>query len=106
MGIQCCFNVDYVRADGDLSNYVHDFLVKTGDGTVWIIETKGFVEIDLPQKMNRLRQWCLDATAANQAQGGPRYRFVYVDQSGYERNTPTTFAALVAGFTDYQSAVS
>jgi len=53
--------------------------------------------------MNRLRQRCLDATAASQAQGGPRYRFVYVDQSGYERNTPTSFAALVAGFTDYQS---
>jgi len=34
------FKVDYVRADGDLSNYVPDFLVKTGDGTVWIIETK------------------------------------------------------------------
>ena len=96
------FKIDYVKADGDLSNYVPDFLVKTTDGTIWTIETKGRVELDLPQKMNRLRQWCEDATQASQAEGGPVYRFVYVDQQGYERNPPKTFAALVAGFVDFQ----
>lgn len=96
------FKIDYVRANGDLSNYVPDFIVKTPDGTVWIIETKGREELDLPQKMNRLRQWCGDAAEASQAEGGPRYRFIYVDQGGYERNPPTSFAALVAGFGEYQ----
>ncbi|EAR22359.1 hypothetical protein [Nitrococcus mobilis] len=91
-----------MKADGDLSNYVPDFLVKTPDGTVWIVETKGRAEIDLPQKMTRLRQWCTDATEASQAEGAPAYRFVYVDQSGFERHPPTSFAALVAGFTEYQ----
>ena len=85
-----------------LSNYIPDFLVKTGNGTVWIIETKGRVELDLPQKMARLRQWCADATAASQVEGGPEYRFIYVDQGGYERNPPTSFAALAAGFREYQ----
>lgn len=96
------FKIDYVKADGDLSNYVPDFLVKTTDGTVWIIETKGRVELDLPQKMNRLRQWCADATEASQAEGGPAYRFVYVDQQGYERNLPKTFAGLATSFTEFQ----
>ncbi len=96
------FKLDYVKAHGDLSNYVPDFIVKTPDQTVWIIETKGREEIDLPQKMARLRQWCVDATDASLANGGPRYRFVYVDQVGYERNPPTSFAALVAGFVEYQ----
>jgi len=96
------FKIDYVKADGDLSNYVPDFLVKTADGTVWIIETKGREERDLPQKMARLRQWCADATQASQAEGGPAYRFVYVDQQGYERNPPKTFAALAASFTEFQ----
>ena len=30
------------------------------DGTVWIVETKGREELDLPQKMARLHQWCDD----------------------------------------------
>jgi type III restriction enzyme len=97
------FKIDYVKADGDLSNYVPDFMVKTADGTVWIIETKGREERDLPQKMTRLRQWCEDATSANQTEGGSAYRFVYVDQQGYERNPPKTFASLAASFTEYQS---
>jgi len=96
------FKIDYVKADGDLSNYVTDFFVKTTDSTVWIVETKGRVELDLPQKMTRLRQWCADATSASHAEGGPAYRFVYVDQQGYERNPPKNFAALAASFRDYQ----
>lgn len=98
------FKIDYVRANGELSNYVPDFLVKTPDGNVWVIETKGREELDLPQKMARLRQWCGEATEASQAEGGPKYRFVYVDQGGFERHPPTSFAALVAGFTEYQEA--
>jgi type III restriction enzyme len=97
------FKIDYVKADGDLSNYVTDFFVKTTDGTVWVVETKGRVELDLPQKMSRLRQWCTDATSASQAEGGPAYRFVYVDQQGYERNPPKIFAGLAASFTEYQA---
>lgn len=98
------FKLDYVKANGELSNYVPDFLVKTPDGKVWIIETKGREELDLPQKMARLRQWCAEATEALQDAGGPAYRFVYVDQGGFERHPPTSFATLVAGFTEYQES--
>jgi type III restriction enzyme len=114
------FKLDYVKADGDISNYVPDFLVRTTDGTVWIVETKGRVELDLPQKMARLRDWCADATAASQAEGddvqdvrmprspgkggsGPPCRFVYVDQQGYERNPPKDFNSLATAFQDFQS---
>jgi len=94
------FKLDYVRADGDLSNYVPDFIVRTVDGVIWIIETKGRAEIDLPQKMARLKQWCAEATAAEET--GQRYDFVFVDQIGFERHPQNTFAALVAGFTDFK----
>ena len=96
------FKIDYVKADGDLSNYVPDFLVKTTDGTVWIVETKGRAELDLPKKMARLKQWCADATTASTGEAGPVYRFVYVDQAGFELHKPKDFAALSASFTDYQ----
>jgi type III restriction enzyme len=96
------FKIDYVKVDGDLSTYTPDFIVKTIDGTVWIIETKGREELDLPQKMTRLCQWCADATTASKAEVGPAYRFVYVDQAGFEKHVPKDFAGLAASFTEYQ----
>jgi type III restriction enzyme len=96
------FKIDYVKADGDLSNYIPDFLVKTDDGTIYIIETKGREELDLPQKMKRLGQWCEDATEASQAESGPAYLFIYVDQDGFYRNRPNDFPGLVASFREFQ----
>lgn len=98
------FRIDYVKSDGDLSTYTPDFIVRTADGTVWIVETKGREELDLPQKMARLRQWCEDATLAGKTDGGVKFRFVYVDQKSFEQNLPKNFAALAASFTEYQKA--
>ena len=96
------FKLDYVRADGDLSTYTPDFIVRLQDRTVFVVETKGREEIDLPQKMARLREWCVDATAASRARGGPRYRFVFVDQAGFEKHTPRDLAGLASVFREFQ----
>ena len=95
------FKLDYVKTDGDLSNYTPDFIVRSSDQTIWIVETKGRAELDLPQKMARLKQWCADATAAEE--NGQRYDFVFVDQIGFTKHNPTTFAALQASFVDFKS---
>lgn len=100
------FRLDYVRADGDLSNYTPDFIARAADGTIWIIETKGRQEIDLPQKMARLRLWCADATAAEATGGGTpgqRYDFAFVDQEGFEKHAPKTLADTAASFTEYKA---
>ncbi|MDE2149007.1 MAG: DEAD/DEAH box helicase family protein [Gammaproteobacteria bacterium] len=96
------FKIDYVKANGELSNYVPDFIVKTAGGIIWIVETKGRQELDLPQKMKRLAHWCEDATAASIVEGGPTYCFVYVDQQSFERHPPANFTGLVAAFRDFQ----
>ena len=95
-----CFKLDYVKANGDLSNYTPDFIVRTDDKKIWLVETKGRAELDLPQKMARLKQWCADATAAEE--NGQRYDFVFVDQNGFAKHEPKTFAVLAASFTDYK----
>ncbi|MEI8206120.1 MAG: DEAD/DEAH box helicase family protein [Kiritimatiellales bacterium] len=95
------FKFDYVKADGDLSTYTPDFIVRTTDGKVWIVETKGREELDLPQKMERLKQWCADATAAEE--NGTLYNFVFVDQDSFEKHTPKTFADLATSFTEYKT---
>jgi len=100
------FKLDYVKANGDLSNYTPDFIVRTADRMIWLVETKGRAELDLPQKMARLKQWCADATAAEAAEGGSPsqcYDFVFVDQTGFEKHAPKNFAALAASFTDYKN---
>jgi type III restriction enzyme len=95
------FRFDYVKSDGDLSNYTPDFVVRTKDMKIWIVETKGRVELDVPQKMARLKQWCADATAAEE--NGQQYGFVFVEQVGFEKHAPKTFSALASSFTDYKS---
>lgn len=96
------FRIEYVRGNGELSTYTPDFLVRTTDGVVWAVETKGREEFDLPQKMARLRQWCEDATDATKYDGGPGYKFVYVDQESFEKHKPSSFAALASTFREYQ----
>jgi type III restriction enzyme len=93
------FRLDYVKADGELSNYTPDFVVRSADGAHWIVETKGREELDVPQKMARLRQWCADVNAADQS---ARYGFVYVDEDSFRRHAPRTFASLVASFREYR----
>ena len=94
------FKLDYVNADGDISNYYPDFIVKTTDGRVVIAETKGLEDLDVPRKMARLKQWCEDV---NSVQNGTEYDFVFVDQESFESYRPNTFEALMAGFREYKS---
>ncbi|MFH0792448.1 MAG: DEAD/DEAH box helicase family protein, partial [bacterium] len=54
------FKLDYVNADGDISNYYPDFMVKLSDRRIVIVETKGQEDLDVPLKMARLHQWCED----------------------------------------------
>ena len=94
------FKLDYVKSDGDLSNYTPDFIVRTSDTKIWIVETKGRAELDLPRKMARLKQYCADASAAGE--NAQHYGFVFVDQNSFERHAPKTFTMLATTFTDYK----
>jgi type III restriction enzyme len=93
------FKLDYVNADGDISDYYPDFLVKVSAKRIFIVETKGLVEIDVPLKMQRLRLWCEDI---NRVQADVVYDFVYVDQESFEQYKPASFQALVNGFSEYK----
>ncbi len=94
------FKLDYVNATGDIANYYPDFMVKTSDRKVFIVETKGLEDLDVPLKMARLRQWCGDI---NRIQKGVSYDFVYVDQEGFETYKPSSFRQLVDSFRQYKT---
>jgi type III restriction enzyme len=93
------FKLDYVNADGDISNYYPDFLVKVSPKEIYIVETKGQEDLDVPLKMARLRQWCEDI---NQVQSDVKYGYVYVDQEGFHKYKPGSFRELIHSFTEYK----
>jgi type III restriction enzyme len=93
------FKLDYVNADGDISNYYPDFIVKLPDRRIVIVETKGQEDLDVPLKMARLKQWCEDV---NKTQQSVVFDFVFVDQENFEKYAANRFQDLIKGFRDYK----
>ena len=94
------FKLDYVNANGDITNYYPDFFVKLTDGRVIIAETKGREDVDVDLKAHRLAQWCEDI---NTVQSDVVYDFVYVDEESYRTYQPRTFQQLLEGFREYKT---
>lgn len=96
------FKLDYVKVDGDISNYYPDFIVKLPDARVVIVETKGQEGIDVPQKMRRLHQWCEDV---NRVQSDVVYDYVYVDEDSFRLYQLNTFEQVLDAFREYKEGV-
>ena len=93
------FKIDYVNADGNISNYYADFIVRKSETEVFVIETKGLEDLDVPLKMERLRQWCIDI---NKAQSAIRYDYIFVDEESFNKYQPKSFVDLVINFREYK----
>jgi len=93
------FKLDYVNANGDIRNYYPDFIVNKSETEIFIIETKGLEDLDVPLKMQRLKQWCKDV---NNKQSAVNYDFVYVDEEGFNKYKPKTFDELICNFKEYK----
>lgn len=55
--------------------------------------------MDVPLKLDRLRQWCEDI---NRVQADVVYDFVNVDQESFDQYRPTSFKQLMDGFREYK----
>jgi type III restriction enzyme len=93
------FKIDYVKSDGNISNYFPDFIVKKSITEIVIVETKGRQDLDDPRKLARLKQWCDDV---NELSTDISYSFVFVDQSNFEQYPPNSFGDLIDRFREYQ----
>ena len=89
------FNLDYKNASGDISNYYPDFIVKRSSKEVYIIETKGLEDLDVPLKTARLAQWCDDINAV---QSDVVYRWLFVEEEMFKKYAPKNFSELVKAF--------
>lgn len=95
------FNIDYVDANGNISSYYPDFIVKTNDKEIYIVETKGLEDLDVPLKMERLTKWCKDINAS---QKKIQFNYVFVDEEDFERYKPDSFDGLVRNFKKYKES--
>ena len=98
--IQLGFKMEYVNHEGGISNYYPDFVVHLDNGERFVVETKGAENLDDPRKIERLRNWCEDATRST----GKSYRHLYVRQEDWDGLglTPNSFAEIVTVFKDFE----
>ncbi|MBU1110584.1 DEAD/DEAH box helicase family protein [Patescibacteria group bacterium] len=89
------FKIDYQNANGDIRDYYPDFIVKRNHKEIYILETKGQVDLDVPLKLERLKQWCDDI---NKTQTQFKYSSLYIEQEKFNRYNPNDFATLVKAF--------
>jgi type III restriction enzyme len=98
------FKLDYLNADGVISYYYPDFLVKLkssqGKESLYVVETKGREDLDDPLKFSRLEQWIKDVNSIPGAQ--QIWNALYVSQETFDKNRDDyrSFADLVAEFKD------
>jgi type III restriction enzyme len=86
--------VPYHDVQGYLRHYTPDFIVKTDDGDVYLVETKGqgWDEMSTVRpKVEAAERWCQEVSKLT----GERWRFVKILQSDFERFHTLPFGELV-----------
>jgi len=89
------FKLDYIKPNGEISNYYPDFFVRLGDGRVVIVETKGLIDENVPSKIARLKQWIEDV---NKAQSSVKYDFAFVEEEIFKKYPPKLFSQVLDSF--------
>lgn len=85
------FAVEYTDSNNNLRYYEPDFVAVTGDGTRYLIETKGREDVDVANKDRAAILWCENATRLT----GTPWRYVKVPQKEFEKLQPNEFADIL-----------
>ncbi len=93
------FSIDYIKVNALPGKYHPDFMVKTSDDKEYVIETKGLVGIDVPLKMEALREWCENL---NRVQEEIEYDYIFVPDTSFKKYRPTSFDDLIETFNEYK----
>ncbi|HEV2579343.1 MAG TPA: hypothetical protein VGT44_00710, partial [Ktedonobacteraceae bacterium] len=86
------FSIEYTDNNANLRYYYPDFVVKTGTGEMWLVETKGQESVEVAFKDRAARLWCENASLLT----GERWSYMKVPQKEYNRLQPVEFCDLLA----------
>ena len=91
------FKIDYKNADGSISDYYPDFIVKVSPKEYYVIETKGREDLDDIEKIKRLEQWCNDVTTNQKLF---KYNMLYIKQEDWDKlpQKPKDFKEAIRNF--------
>ncbi len=86
------FSIEYLDDAGNLRLYHPDWVVRSEEGVMYIIETKGYVGVEVAQKDRAAAMWCENATVLV----GVTWRYQRVNQREFEKLSPRYLADLAA----------
>jgi type III restriction enzyme len=78
--------IDYVKVNGQMSTYAPDFFVRGNDGAMFVVETKGREDADVPRKARAAVAWCEAASTET-----TKWSYVFVPQNAVEAMGPGSF---------------
>ncbi|MCL4378359.1 MAG: DEAD/DEAH box helicase family protein [Actinobacteria bacterium] len=93
------FKIDYQDYSGFIRDYYPDFIVKKSAKEIFIIETKGQEDLDVPLKIRRLNTWCSDI---NMLQEQVKFDWLLVEENNFNKYKPRNFKELISCFNKYK----
>jgi type III restriction enzyme len=93
---QIGMKIDYIDNEGKIRDYYPDFIVKLKNNKVYIVETKGAIDVDVPRKIERLKLWCEDVNKQNK-DTDVVFDFVYVQDKAFDELLKTYTDGLLKG---------
>jgi type III restriction enzyme len=88
------FSIEYTDNATNLRYYEPDFVAVMGDGSHWLIETKGREDVDVAHKDRAATIWCENATLLT----GVPWRYLKVPQAELGKLQPADFTELRVAF--------
>ncbi len=89
--LQFGFSIEYTDNNANLRYYYPDFVVRTEQGEMWLVETKGQESLEVGFKDRAAKMWCENATKLT----GELWQYVKVPQKEYEKLQPVEFSDLL-----------
>lgn len=86
------FAIEYTDNATNLRYYEPDFVAVHKDGSHWLIETKGQVNVDVAHKNRAATLWCENATLLT----GTNWQYIIVHQSDFNQLRPDLFSDILA----------
>ncbi len=86
------FAIEYTDNATNLRYYEPDFVAVQDDGTHWLIETKGQVNVDVAHKNRAATLWCENTTMLT----GTKWQYLIVHQKDFEQLQPDLYSDLYA----------